>query len=156
MNKNKSLLIYLFLISLMITFDQAVKRWVMLALANGHNHRVNEWLNFSFAANRGISWSFFNNQPQEGFWLLTGLIFLVIVGFSSYAVIQHLNRHKIYFESMVIGGALSNIIDRVNHGFVIDFIDFHIKSWHWATFNIADILIVLGVSGILIKTINKK
>jgi signal peptidase II len=76
--------------------------------------------------------------------------------FSLYAVVQHLNGIPIYFESFVVGGAISNIIDRVHYGVVIDFIDLHLGIWHWATFNIADVFIMVGVLGVLFKSIKRK
>ena len=51
--------------------------------------------------------------------------------------------------SLIFGGALGNIIDRVVFGYVIDFIDFYIGSWHWYVFNIADSAICLGVIGLM-------
>lgn len=151
MSKNKSFLVYLFLISLIITMDQAFKRWAFNVLQGGHDLMVNSWLNFSFASNRGISWSLFNFQADSLYLVLTCVIVLVISGFFIYSVIQHLNRVLIYFESLVIGGAISNVIDRINHGYVIDFIDIHLGSWHWATFNVADMFIVIGVVGMMLN-----
>jgi signal peptidase II len=156
MNKNRSLLIYIFIMSIIVTLDQALKRWALASLQGGNDLQITSWFNFSLAANRGVSWSLLSFQSSQGFFILTAAITLVIVGFASYSVIQHLNRGQIYFESMVIGGALSNLIDRINHGYVIDFIDLHLNTWHWATFNIADAVIVVGVCGILFNTIYKK
>ena len=46
--------------------------------------------------------------------------------------------------SLILGGALGNAIDRVVHGYVIDFVDFHLGTWHYPAFNVADCAIVLG------------
>ncbi|KKQ33452.1 MAG: Lipoprotein signal peptidase [candidate division TM6 bacterium GW2011_GWF2_37_49] len=156
MNKNKSFLAYLFLISIIITLDQALKRLATSALHGGHDVFVNSWLNFSLASNRGISWGFLNFQADSLYFILTCFIILVISGFFIYSIIQHLNRIEVYFESLVIGGAISNVIDRINHGYVVDFIDLHIYSLHWPTFNVADIFIVVGVAGMLIKSLYNK
>tara|TARA_B100001248_G_scaffold213152_1_gene167573 strand:+ start:64 stop:294 length:231 start_codon:yes stop_codon:yes gene_type:complete len=51
---------------------------------------------------------------------------------------------KIFF-SLIIGGAIGNLYDRIIYKAVPDFIDFHIKEFHWFTFNIADIFISLGI-----------
>lgn len=156
MNKNKSFLVYLFLISLIITLDQALKSWASNVLQGGHDACVNSWLNFSLASNRGISWGLLNFQADSLYFILTCFIVLLISGFFVYSIIQHLNRVLIYFESLVIGGAISNVIDRITHGYVIDFIDVHIYSLHWPTFNVADIFIVVGVIGMLINSAYKK
>jgi signal peptidase II len=156
MNKNRSFLVYLFLISTIITLDQALKRWAASALQGGHDISVNSWLNFSLASNRGVSWNLLQFQADSLYFMLTCVIVLIISAFFVYSIIQHLNRVLVYFESLVIGGAISNVIDRINHGYVIDFIDIHICSMHWPTFNVADIFIVVGVAGMLISSFYKK
>ena len=155
MNRSSSFILYLFLISTIITLDQASKGWALLNLSSG-DLTVSNWFNLSLSYNRGISWSLLNFQSNLGFYILTFIIAAIIFAFSFYSIIQHLNRIPIYFESFVVGGAISNIIDRIGHGFVIDFIDVHIGSWHWPTFNFADIFVVVGVLGILFKNMWKK
>lgn len=156
MNKSKSFIVYLFLISLVITLDQGLKRWALNVLQVGNENPVNSWLNFTLASNRGISWGLLNFQADLYFYILTALIIFIILGFFIYSVIQHLNRSLIYFESMVIGGAISNVIDRINYGYVIDFIDLHIAAWHWPTFNVADTFIIIGVVGMLFNAFYEK
>lgn len=154
MNRSSSFVLYLFLISTIITVDQASKRWALANLTS--DVPMNGWCNLSLATNRGISWSLFSNLKSDwGFYILTFVISTVILAFAFYAVIQHLNKAPIYFESFVIGGAISNIIDRLTHGFVIDFIDIHLGIWHWPTFNIADIFVVMGVLGVFLKELRK-
>lgn len=155
MSKNNSFLVYLFLMSSIITLDQALKRWAFNTLQYGHDLIVNSWFNFSFAANRGVSWNLLNFQADSLYVMLTCVIMVIIAAFFVYSVIQHLNKVLIYFESMVIGGALSNVIDRISRGFVIDFIDIHLGSWHWPTFNIADVFIVVGVVGMMLSSFYK-
>jgi signal peptidase II len=52
---------------------------------------------------------------------------------------------KLTALSLILAGAVGNLIDRVSAGFVIDFIDLHLQGWHWAVFNVADALISIGV-----------
>jgi signal peptidase II len=51
---------------------------------------------------------------------------------------------------LIIGGAIGNIIDRIRLGAVVDFLDFHIGSWHWPAFNLADSAICIGVAAMLL------
>jgi len=51
---------------------------------------------------------------------------------------------------LVIGGAIGNVIDRLRFGAVVDFLDFHVGSWHWPAFNIADSAICVGVAVMLL------
>ena len=155
MNRSSSFVLYLFLVSTIITLDQALKRWAVLNLSSG-DFIVNNWLNLSLSYNRGISWSLLNFQSNVCFYILVFFISAIIVAFSFYAIVQHLNRIPIYFESFVIGGAISNIIDRIHYGVVIDFIDVHLGIWHWATFNLADVFIVIGILGVLLKSVKRR
>jgi signal peptidase II len=61
-----------------------------------------------------------------------------------------------YFYAMIAGGALGNLIDRILHESVPDFIDFHYKDFHWFIFNIADIFISVGVFGLIVLEIVQK
>lgn len=153
MKRSSSLVLYLFLISTIITVDQATKRWCLSNL--NADLQLNNWCNLSLSANRGVSWGLFNFQSNFGFYILTFIISTVILAFAFYAVIQHLNQISIHFESFIIGGAISNVIDRLTHGFVIDFLDVHLGIWHWPTFNIADVFVVIGVLGVLVKELRK-
>jgi signal peptidase II len=153
MNRSSSFVLYLFLISTIITADQATKRWALTNL--NADLPLNGWCNLSLSANRGVSWGLFNFQSNFGFYILTSIISTVILAFALYAVIQHLNKISIHFESFIIGGAISNVIDRLTHGFVIDFLDIHMGIWHWPTFNIADVFVVIGVLGVLLKELRK-
>ena len=67
-----------------------------------------------------------------------------------------------YFYSIIVGGALGNLIDRIRYSSVPDFIDFHISNFHWFVFNIADIFVSLGVICLIVaeiffnKNVNEK
>ena len=55
-------------------------------------------------------------------------------------------KFQILALSFILGGAAGNYLDRVRLGYVIDFIDWHVKDWHWPTFNVADSFILIGIS----------
>jgi signal peptidase II len=75
--------------------------------------------------------------------MLSVLIFLIILVLI-YLMSKSKKSEKI-FLSFIIGGAIGNLYDRIIYKAVPDFIDFHIKDFHWFTFNIADIFISLGI-----------
>jgi signal peptidase II len=54
---------------------------------------------------------------------------------------------------LIIGGAVGNLVDRVNHGYVVDFIDVHARGWHWPAFNVADSAITCGVILLLLDSL---
>ena len=86
--------------------------------------------------------------------LITTIIGLVII-FIIYLLIKSFFIEKLYF-SFIIGGALGNFYDRLIFYAVPDFIDIHYKSFHWFTFNMADIFITIGVIMLLISELFKK
>ena len=83
--------------------------------------------------------------------MLSMLIFLIILVLV-YLMFQSKTSEKIFF-SFIIGGAIGNLYDRIIYKAVPDFIDFHIKDFHWFTFNIADIFISLGIIFMILNEI---
>ena len=83
--------------------------------------------------------------------LISLLIFSVIV-FLIYLIRKTDYSEKILY-SLILGGALGNLYDRLIYLAVPDFIDFHVNDFHWFTFNIADIFITIGIILIIIKDI---
>ena len=99
--------------------------------------------------NSGISFGLFQGDDKTGVWLITGVALAVSAGRGSW-LIRVDRRWPTFALSLIIGGALGNVIDRLRLGWVIDFIDFHVNTWHWPAFNIADTVIVIGVAMLLI------
>jgi signal peptidase II len=54
--------------------------------------------------------------------------------------------------ALIIGGALGNASDRIRHGAVVDFLDFHLADWHWPAFNIADVGVVCGAALLILES----
>ena len=99
--------------------------------------------------NRGISFGLFQGHGETGIWLITGVALAASAGRGIW--LSRVDRFWPTFAlGFIIGGALGNVIDRLRLGWVIDFIDFHINTWHWPAFNIADTAIVVGVAMLLI------
>ncbi len=136
-----------------------IDRWTKwLALSNAVDAQIFPILNFSLMWNRGVSWGLFHGASACGFYILTSFIILVTIALAYYAFYHQLykNKQSIWLETLVLAGAVSNLIDRFIFGGVIDFIQFHLGSWYWPTFNIADILVVGGVIGLFIKNIKRE
>lgn len=145
---------YALLFLICIGFDRITKYWAVTLLGKTHQ-QLTSFLNLALSWNRGISWSMFSHV--SGYERIALMIFIAMVlsGLTWYTFLRHQKDHPIIPELMVIAGALSNIIDRCIYGAVVDFIDFHIGLWHWPTFNVADIFIVIGVLGMLIFNLRK-
>lgn len=113
------------------------RRFKRLSLGGLDLVLIPEFLNFKFFANKNIAFSL----PLEGAWLT--FIITLIIGFLLFYLLRFygdLNKTTLFGLGAVITGALSNLIDRFTHGFVIDY--FNLK--YFTIFNVADILIVSG------------
>jgi signal peptidase II len=107
-----------------------------------------------YVFNSGLAFSFLSDYVKTASWRYSFII-VNILTVSAFLITLYYTKptqkliHISY--SMIIGGALGNLFDRVIHGYVIDMIDVHIRSWHFATFNIADSSIFIGVLSTIIS-----
>ena len=111
--------------------------------------KINSFLNFHLVWNKGFAFGFFQNDVSmiNNFYMIFMLILIIILFI--YAIM--INRKSYYFcFSLIIGGAIGNLIDRYLYTAVLDFIDFHYMNYHWYVFNIADITISGGCILIII------
>lgn len=104
---------------------------------------INRFINLLLIWNDGIAFGLLNFQDQKIYNLITIVIFLVSIIVLVLALKS--KTHDAYFFSMIFGGAIGNLFDRVKYNAVPDFIDLHINNYHWFIFNVADIFITLGV-----------
>jgi len=104
---------------------------------------INHFINLLLIWNDGIAFGLLNFSDQKIYNLITIMIFFV----STVVLIIALKskNYDVYFFSMIFGGAIGNLFDRVKYNAVPDFIDLHINNYHWFIFNVADIFISLGV-----------
>jgi len=109
---------------------------------------ITPFLNLVLTCNPGVSFGLFNRTGVNS--LIFSLVALMII----VVMMFWLGRVRATFLAvaigLVIGGAIGNVIDRLRFGAVIDFLDFHLASWHWPAFNLADSAICLGVAAMLL------
>ena len=129
--------------SVVIALDQLTK-FLILQNVNALPFKVFPFFNLVLAWNRGISFGLFNHHTPWVFWVLTGLAIVIVLGIFIHMLFQT-HTQKIIYLSMIMGGAIGNIVDRFWHGAVVDFLDFHLYNYHWPAFNVADSSIVIGV-----------
>ena len=141
------------IISLVFFLDRYSKIKIIANL-NENNLYINDFLNFNLVWNTGIGFGFFSTNSSLIYNLITGIICFVII-FLIYLIINSKKTDKILF-SLILGGALGNVYDRLTYFAVPDFIDIHYKNFHWFTFNIADIFITIGIIILIIKDFNLK
>lgn len=127
--------------------DQITKQLVIRSLAYFESVPVLPMLNWVHLQNRGAAFSMMSQMPPWFFVLLGVAVSLgILIWLRRNATGQRLVAAGL---CLILGGALGNVIDRVRLGHVTDFIDFHIGTWHFAAFNIADSAITVG-AGLLI------
>jgi len=110
---------------------------------------INDYLNLDLIWNTGISFGLLSQNANIYYHLISLVIFFVII-FLIFLIIKATFIEKILY-SLILGGAIGNLIDRLIFFAVPDFIDFHINNLHWFTFNIADIFITLGIILIIVQ-----
>lgn len=116
---------------------------------------VNALCNFSLQWNKGVSFGWFSfESPLASLGLLLGVL-VIIVLFTFYTIGQYRAGKLLYGETLVLAGALSNIVDRFKHGAVVDYIDLHIGSWHFAVFNVADMCICIGITWLILTQVKE-
>lgn len=137
-----------------LLLDQASKWLILVAVMRPPRViEVTEFLNLVLVYNRGVSFGLFNHAGSGMQATLLIVIALVIVA----ALIVWSRRSEDRWVhsaiGLVIGGAIGNVLDRLIHPGVVDFIDLHAAGYHWPAFNVADSAIVAGVVIILAQTL---
>ncbi|MCB2381880.1 signal peptidase II [Shewanella sp. SR1] len=125
--------------------DQLSKQWILANFDLHESLNLLPFFNFTYVRNYGAAFSFLSDAGGWQRWLFT----IVAVGFSTLLTVwlrkQSASLLKLNLAyTLVIGGALGNLVDRLMHGFVVDFIDFFWAKSHYPAFNIADSAICIG------------
>ena len=139
--------------------DQWSKHWAQTQLRTEHGGRVTllkDYVALTYVRNPGAAWGFLARADRS-----FRRPFFLVVSFAAVFFILHLFR-KLRFDqtlmmvalSLIMSGAIGNLIDRIRLGYVIDFLDFHIDTrFRWPTFNVADVAISTGVGLLLLEMI---
>lgn len=126
--------------------DQASKILVHTQMEMGKPLTLIEgFFNIAYIGNAGGAFGIFNESSESIRVILFKILPLLCVLYIFILLKNTQNRFQIAALSWILGGAAGNYFDRLRLSYVIDFIDWHFKGWHWPTFNIADSFIVTGV-----------
>jgi len=135
---------WLWLAGTIIILDQ-IGKWIVLAkLQPGESHFVTPFFNWVLTFNQGAAFSFLSDAGGWQRWFFTLLALAVSVW-----IVGMLRRHSSEFRlslalTLILGGALGNVIDRIRFGAVVDFVQWHAAGYYWPAFNLADSAITLG------------
>lgn len=130
-----------------LVFDQISKALVRLYLTPFDSVQiVTNLVDFTHVENKGVAFGLLNdaNLPFKG-GLTSALAVVALIGITLYA--RHIRREEWVARlglSLILGGAVGNLIDRVRVGYVVDFVDVYWRTWHFWAFNVADASITIG------------
>jgi signal peptidase II len=135
--------------TIILLLDQLSKWSALSNLQLGIPEPVLPFMNWLLLLNSGAAFSFLAQGSgwQRWFFTIVGLVACVYIVW----LLRKSQNDKILCValSLILGGALGNVLDRIMYGAVVDFIDFHYANWHWPAFNIADSAICIGAALII-------
>jgi signal peptidase II len=129
----------------LIVFLDQLSKWIVLDhIAYGESIVVAPFWNWVLAFNPGAAFSFLADQPGWQRWFFTILSLAVSAWIAVMLYRQPQRRLAALALTLIMGGALGNVIDRIRFGAVVDFIQWHVAGFYWPAFNIADSAITVG------------
>ena len=140
--------------ALVILLDWVTKQRVSEALELYRPQEVFSWLNITLAHNYGAAFSFLSDAGgwQRGFFIVLASVVSVVLLVWLLRLPRQEWRTALGL-ALVLGGAIGNLVDRVQLGYVVDFIDVHFGGWHYPAFNVADSAITCGVILLLVDAL---
>ena len=148
-----------FLIIISILIDFFSKIYISNLLDNNETIIFTNYIILEKFYNKGIAFSVFNSDSALINYIILFIIILVIAFIARLFLTQFnkLKQNEVIAYSLIIGGAVGNMIDRIIHGYVLDFIFIHYNSFYFpAIFNLADVSISLGVFFLLLAYLKKE
>ncbi|MBC7702141.1 signal peptidase II [Aquabacterium sp.] len=157
-----SLLPWLGIALIIFLLDQFTKTLIVGFFQHGDSRHVTGFFNIVRAHNSGAAFSFLANAGGWQRWFFVGLG-AVAAGFIVYMLRQHSQQKMFAWAlSLILAGAVGNVVDRLIHGYVVDFLDFH-WSWmsplfpggHFPAFNVADCGITIGATLLIVDELRR-
>src|SRR5674476_540719 len=147
---------WLMISTVIVALDLFTKYLVQSALAYGEHITITSFFNLVLTYNAGAAFSFLSDASGWQRWF-----FSAIAASASGLIIYLLRKHaadKLFCMalSLILGGALGNLWDRITLGHVVDFLDFHVSNYHWPAFNVADSAIFLGAILLILDSFRHK
>lgn len=145
-----SMLTWLGLALLILILDQFTKVMVTGYFQLGDSRTVTGFFNLVRVHNAGAAFSFLAGASGWQRWLFTG-IGVAAVLLILWMLRSHSGQRLFAFAlSMILGGAIGNLVDRIAYGHVVDFLQFHYGGWYFPSFNVADSAITIGACSLIL------
>ena len=136
--------------ALIVLFDQLIKLVVTTLGLHNKLSIIPNFFYITYVRNDGAAWSILSGNRIL---LITIGIIAIVILYFLLIYKQELNNLKIIYYSILNGGIIGNLLDRIFRGYVIDYLDFKIFNYYFPVFNLADIMIVIGTFLVIIEVI---
>lgn len=147
--------VWLALAALVVVLDQITKTWITGVFELGDSQRITSFFNLVRAHNPGAAFSFLAGAGGWQRWFFVGIAAVASV-FIVWMLRGHPTQRLFCFAlAMILGGAIGNVIDRLAHGHVIDFIQLHYAGAYFPSFNVADSAITLGAVLLIVDELRR-
>ena len=138
---------------LIVLLDQVSKYWVLKTFTPYEPVSVLPMFNITLAYNTGSAFSFLSEAGGWQRWFFAALAIIMSTIMTIWLTRLKENETLLAVAlSLILGGAIGNLIDRLFYGYVIDFLDVYYGTYHWPAFNIADSAITIGVALMLVES----
>lgn len=146
---------WLWLSLVVFVLDQLSKNAISAAFQIGETKFIASWFNLVLAHNTGAAFSFLASAGgwQRGFFIVLTLTITAVLLWMLKN--NHRNRVLSTALALVVGGAFGNLYDRVLHGYVVDFVQWHVAGYYWPAFNVADSAICVGAALLILDSFRK-
>jgi signal peptidase II len=146
---------WLLLAAAVIAFDQFTKTLILHEFRLGDSRTVTSWFNFVRVHNAGAAFSFLAGASGWQRWFFIGLG-VAAAAFIGWLLKKHAGQTLFCLAlAMILGGALGNVIDRLLHGYVVDFLQLHWRGWYFPSFNVADSAITGGAALLILDELRR-
>jgi len=145
---------WLWIAAIIICLDQLSKVWMASWLMLGESVAILPHLNLTLAHNTGAAFSLLADAGGWQRWLFSGLAITISIILIFWLSRLHREQTRLSIAlTLILGGAIGNLIDRLVYGYVIDFIDLYYGDWHFPAFNVADSAITIGALLVLLDAL---
>ena len=137
---------YYLLFLVLVLLDQYTKQIFISSFDVGQSIIINPYLSWTYLQNTGAAFSILADGGgiQKAFLLSVSVLVSVIIFLWIHKTSEY-QRQKLFGQFLLLSGAVGNLIDRAQYGYVVDFIDMHVNGFYWPVFNLADSFIFIGV-----------
>jgi signal peptidase II len=132
--------------------DQATKSYIDATRPLGWSQEVTSFFNLVHVLNPGAAFSFLAGAGGWQRWFFLAIA-VAVSAWLIWQLSRPLRKLEALSYSLILGGAIGNAFDRAVRGQVIDYLDFHLRGWHWPAFNLADMAIVGGAVALVLLSL---